>query len=41
MVSKKQVVAQLEETAQLLELIGEDAFRAKAFQNAARRLRGI
>jgi DNA polymerase (family 10) len=38
MISKKQVVAQLEETAQLLELIGEDTFRAKAFQNAARRL---
>ncbi len=38
MISKKQVVAQLEETAQLLELIGEDVFRAKAFNNAANRL---
>jgi DNA polymerase (family X) len=38
MTTKKQVVAQLEETAQLLELLGEDAFRAKAFGNAARQL---
>jgi DNA polymerase (family X) len=38
MISKKQVVAQLEETAQLLDLIGEDAFRVKAFNNAARQL---
>jgi DNA polymerase (family 10) len=38
MISKKQVVAQLEETAQLLDLLGEDSFRAKSFANAARQL---
>lgn len=38
MTTKKQIVDQLEETAQLLDLLGEDAFRAKAFQNAARQL---
>lgn len=36
MVDKKEVSAQLKETADLLEVLGEDQFRARAYQNVAR-----
>ncbi len=36
--SNKALAAELKEAARLLEVLGEDAFRAKAYQNAARNL---
>ncbi len=36
--NKKQLAAQLKEVANLLELLGEDAFRARAFMTAARNI---
>ena len=38
MLDKKQVVVQLKQAASLLELLGEDPFRAKAFLNASQQL---
>ena len=37
-ISKKTVAGQLKEAARLLDVLGEDAFRAKAYQSAARNL---
>lgn len=37
-ISKKSVAGQLKEAARLLDVLGEDAFRAKAYQSAARNL---
>lgn len=37
-ISKKDIVRQLKETANLLEVLGQDAFKARAYQNAARQL---
>lgn len=37
-VTKKQLVAQLKETAKLLEVLNEDPFRARAFAQAARQI---
>jgi DNA polymerase (family 10) len=37
-IDKKVLVAQLKESARLLEVLGEDPFRARAFDNAARQL---
>ena len=37
-VDKKALAAQLKEAANLLEVLGEDPFRARAFQSAARQL---
>ncbi|UCH24311.1 MAG: hypothetical protein JSV66_10155 [Trueperaceae bacterium] len=38
MLSKKELAAQLKEAAQLLEVLGQDPFRVRAYQNAARQL---
>ncbi len=39
--SKKAVTSQLKEAARLLDVLGEDPFRAKAYQTAARQLEGF
>lgn len=38
MIDKKEVAAQLEEVAVLLEVLGEDQFRSRSYRNAARSL---
>ncbi len=40
-ISKKAVTSQLKEAARLLDVLGEDPFRAKAYQTAARQLEGF
>jgi DNA polymerase (family 10) len=40
-VDKKGLANQLKEAANLLEVLGEDGFRARAFQNASRQLEGF
>ena len=40
-ITKKQVAAQLKETARLLDVLGTDAFRAKAYASAARNVEGF
>jgi DNA polymerase (family 10) len=37
-ITKKELVAQLKETAHLLEVLGQDPFKARAYHNAARQL---
>lgn len=37
-ISKKDITRQLKETVNLLEVLGQDAFKARAYQNAARQL---
>jgi len=38
MIGKKEMAAQLQETADLLEVLGDDPFRSRAYRNAARRI---
>ena len=40
-ISKKAITSQLKEAAKLLDVLGEDPFRARAYQTAARQLEGF